>query len=173
MLSFAPAEAWQPRIVDTFERTSNTEVSALSEKIKSEWSSSPSEYLAMLDSFDWLGRSLSRLVSVPNNWNMYGAPAPSAASIEIARRVLESLQVESLLPSRVLPSAEGGIAFIFLSNTDNRAVIESLNSDEAFILLYDRAGNSKTLDWSESWPTKRNLLRVLRDHLRGTPLATS
>jgi hypothetical protein len=173
MLNFAPVEAWQPSVVDTFERTSSGDLLALREQLKSNLSNTESEFLTMLNRFDIMRRSLNQLASIPDNWNQYGSPAPSARSIVSARQVLDSLQSESLVPRRVLPSAEGGVAFVYLSETENRAVIESLNDDEIFILLYDRRGNSKTLDWSESRLTQQNLLRELRDHLRGTNLAAS
>ena len=174
MLSFVPAEAWQPRVVDTFERTSSGDLSPLREQLrKLNLSNTHSEFLSMLNTFDVLRRSLSQLASMLDDWNRYGSPAPSARSIVRAQQVLDSLQSESLPPKRVLPSAEGGVAFVYLSETENRAVIESLNSDEIFILLYDRRGNSKTLDWSQSRLAQKSLLRELRDHLRGTSLASS
>jgi len=173
MLSFVPVQDWQPRVVDTFERTSSGDLLALREKLKSDLSNGRSEYLTMLSAFDAFGRSLSQLVFIQNNWNNYGSPSPSIQSIENARKLLNYLQSEGLLPKRVLPSAEGGIAFIFHSNTENRAVIESLNNNEIFFLLYDRRGNSKTLEWSDSRLEQQNLLRTLRDHQRGASLAES
>jgi hypothetical protein len=175
MLNYAQTDFRQPAVVDTFDRTSSDELQKYGKQFRQSLYSSTSQsvFLSMYFAFDRLGRSLSQLDSVPDDWNTYGSPAPTVRSIKTARRILDSLQSESLLPKRVLPSAEGGVAFVYHSDTENRAVIESLNNDEAFILLYDRMGNSRTLDWSASRSEQQNLLRKLRDHLRGMSLAAS
>ena len=86
-------------------------------------------------------------------------------------RVLASLREATLIPERVLPSAEGGVAFVFSSTGENRAVIESLNDGEDFILLYDLQGNSKTIEWTGD--ISKDLLGTVRKHLKGLRLAAT
>ena len=113
---------------------------------------------------------LDHLESVGTNWNSYGSPAPSAHSISAAKQMLEAFAGDALSPDDVRPSAEGGVAIIFSGYGRNRAIIESLNNDEQFILLYDLDGNSRTVDWTQRG--EKSLIAVLRDHLQGVPLAT-
>jgi hypothetical protein len=175
MLSFAPPAIGEPAALDTFERTSSEEVQALVRRLKEAYEASrnQSQIRALLDRFDSINGWLNDLYFVSDDWNAYGSPSPSKQSIEYARSVLNSLWGESLLPDRVLPSADGGVALVFRSGTDNRAVIESLNQNETYLLLYDRHGNSKTLTWSDTAPEKGNLFRELQLHLKGVPLAAS
>ena len=176
MLSFAPPAIGEPAALDTFERTSSEDVQALLRRLKAAYEASrnQSQTRALLDRFDSINGLLNDLYFVSgNDWNAYGSPAPSKRSIEFVRSILNSLWGESLLPDRVLPSADGGVAFVFQSGTDNRAVIESLNQEETYLLLYDRQGNSKTLTWSDTAPEKGSLFRELQLHLKGVPLAAS
>jgi len=127
----------------------------------------------MFDVFKRQANLLSQLSLVPDDWNGYGSPAPSGEAIGIARTILNILWTERLIPRRVLPSAEGGVALVFSSTSENRAVIETLNNRETIILFYDRSGNSKTLDWPESTQVQHEFLLSLKDHLRGARLAVA
>jgi hypothetical protein len=130
-----------------------------------------SQYMTRSRIMEGLYESLRMLGLVPDDWNSYGSPRPSTKAIAVAERMLDALRNEVFLPRLVLPSAEGGVALTFLSNTENRAVIESLNNDEAFVLLYDRRGNSETLDWSDSGLEQAQLLARMKAHLQGAGLA--
>lgn len=125
------------------------------------------------DRFNALITSLNNLHFVPHDWNAYGSPAPTKMSIEDARNILRSLWTGNLLPDRVLPSADGGVSFLFRTDTENRAVIETLNEHETYVLLYDRRGNSKTLPWNETAPEQTKILSQLHLHIQGAPLARS
>lgn len=111
------------------------------------------------------------LESVKANWDSYGSQPPSERAREVALQLLTPLKEAALFPERVLPSAEGGVTFIFTSANENRAVIEAMNDGEDFILLYDRQGNSKTLEWSGE--ISHDYLGKLKRHLRGLRLAAS
>jgi hypothetical protein len=128
-----------------------------------------SEFFATEERLGPVRSALRDLDNIKDDWNSYDAPAPSLRSINMGWRVLASLREASLIPERVLPSAEGGVAFIFISTGENRAVIETLNSGEDFVLLYDRRGNSKTMEWKGD--ITETLLRSLKTHLRGSGIA--
>ncbi len=175
MLSFAPPDAILSTAVDSFERTSSHDLQAFDSQFREIVHSSnrQSQFLTMYDVFKRQANLLSELSSVPDDWNGYGSPAPSAEAITTARTILNTLWTERLLPRRVLPSAEGGVALVFSSTNENRAVIETLNNNEAFILVYDRSGNSRTLDWPESNQVQHEFLLRLKDHLKGARLAVA
>jgi hypothetical protein len=173
MFSVATPDAILPTAVDSFERTSSRDLQDFDSRFREIVHSSnrQSQFLTMYDVFKRQSNLLSQLSSVPDDWNGYGSPAPSAEAIGTARTILAILWTERLLPRRVLPSADGGVALVFSSANENRAVIETLNSSEAFILAYDRSGNSRTLDWPEATQARHESLLRLKDHLRGARLA--
>jgi len=83
-----------------------------------------------------------RIVSLrlfQNNWDGYGAPAPTSESITRARSILSSLTEDKFLVDRVIPSAAGGV-FIYMKASDCIADIEVFNSGEIIA--------------STSWPRK-------------------
>jgi hypothetical protein len=119
--------------------------------------------------YAWI-ESLDRLLNVGENWNSYGAPSPAENAIRNSKRVLSSLAGSGIAPDSVNASAEGGVAIIFSGFGRNRAIIESLNNDEQYVLLYDLDGRSRTIDW----PTEGSdqlVTKVLENHLRGALLA--
>jgi hypothetical protein len=175
MLSFAVPDIIQSAAMDSFERTSSGDLQNFEERFREtvQLSNCQSQYLTLYDVFKRQAKLLTQLSSVPDDWNGYGSPAPSTEAIGIAKAILNTLWTERLLPRRVLPSAEGGVALVFSSANENRAVIETLNSNEAFILVYDRGGNSRTLDWPESPKVQHEFLLSLKDHLKGARLAVA
>jgi hypothetical protein len=72
-------------------------------------------------------------------WDSYDAPAPSPIARTLAVRVLDELVDSELTPSKVLPSAEGGVTIAF-SATDSRryADIECFNTGEVLAVTSDR-----------------------------------
>jgi hypothetical protein len=120
--------------------------------------------------YAWI-ESIDSLLSVPNNWNSYGAPPPSETAIAATKKVLTSLSGWAIVPENVRASAEGGTAIIFSGIGKNRAIIESLNNGEQYVLLYDIDGRSRTIEWP-SGESERAVIEALEDHLRGSPLAS-
>jgi len=131
-----------------------------------------SRFLTAQNVFESLGSKLQELTDVPDNWNSYESPAPNAKAVSNAKPILQTLRSILLEPERIVPSAEGGVAFTFISQTSNRAIIESLNNGERYILLYDLNGSSKTIDWPFEIEDGRALVEKLASHLRSTELAT-
>jgi len=175
MLSYAPPAVGETAVLDTFERTTSDEVRALVGCLRERYEASRnhSRVRDLLDRLDSLSFLLNNLYLVPENWNGYGSPKPSAASIEASRSILNSLWGEAIMPEKVLPSADGGVSLVFLSDSDNRAVIEALNEDETYVLLYDKQGNSRTLAWGEAPQERQDALRQLHTHLQGLRLAAA
>jgi hypothetical protein len=175
MFSFAPPSLGDPiNVVDTFERTSNEQVRALSDFLRRTYEEDRgrSRVGDLLERFESLSKSLNEFYFVPDNWNSHGSPPPSRPAIDMARGILNTLFYEQMLPDRAFPSADGGVALVFRTESNNRAVIESLNERATYLLLYDRKGSSRTLTWADSAAEKRQILGQLDSHLRGAPLAS-
>jgi hypothetical protein len=77
--------------------------------------------------------------SVSDDWDSYGAPAPTRDSVDRTRRLLEHMKNRQFLPTTIVPSAEGGIAAYFISGT-RTAYVEYRNSGETVIAMYDAVG---------------------------------
>lgn len=75
------------------------------------------------------------LNSLDDNWNSYGAPAPSELAIADALFVSGHLYDEGLVIDRVLSSAEGGVGLCFLDRMPG-ADVEFFNSGEILAAIY-------------------------------------
>jgi hypothetical protein len=130
-----------------------------------------SRYRATQNVFELLGDTIENLVNTPDNWNSYGSPPPSRTAVQNAQPILKALRAKLLEPERVLPSAEGGVAFTFVSDTISRAAIESLNDGGAFVLLYDLKGNAETIEWPNTLDAQLNVVGQIAAHLRSNGVA--
>jgi hypothetical protein len=124
----------------------------------------------MEQTFDKMAKELDELRFLEDGWNSYDAQAPSIDSILRAKSILDALESECMVPRRVMASAEGGVAIVFLPSNTNRAMIEVLNNQETFFILYNLNGDPSTIEWSES--CKSEQFNELRRHLEGVFLAT-
>jgi hypothetical protein len=120
--------------------------------------------------YDWIN-VLSKVTSLKDNWNSYGSPAPSTVAVSGAKEILEYLADAVIAPDNLKASAEGGVAIILSGAGKNRAIIESLNNGERYMLLYDLDGGNETFDWPAGSSAVESI-RKLKDHLRGLILAT-
>ena len=162
-------------LFDTFERTSTAANSKEIEQAYIETFNlvSASRFLeAYSNVFCLLSERLDRLSKLAPNWNSYGSPPPSDAAVANGKLILQLLQTKQLEPDNVHASADGGIAFSFVSDTISRAAIECLNSGESYVLLYDLRGNSETLDWPQAGGGEQTI-ECLSAHLRSAGLATT
>jgi hypothetical protein len=176
MLSYAPPVKVPTAIVGTNEPT-QSEISQtvyFSQLKKETKSTESSHYLSDRRTIDYFSFALSALLTTETNWNSYGAAPPTAAAIDYARSVLAILGTRLLAPSRILPSADGGVSLIFSSERPTRAVIECLNDGEHLLVLYDLAGRVETFEWpTDQLKSQVALVDKLKSHLRSNGLATS
>jgi hypothetical protein len=88
---------------------------------------------------------LDRISTMTTDWDSYGAEAPSVDAVRAAREILNELAGALILPSIVVPSAEGGVSIYFM--TGNRtAYIESYNQGPQVLVMYDQQGNTEVLE---------------------------
>jgi hypothetical protein len=176
MLSYALPNNCPITLIDTQNRTQSTvsqnAYSLLIEKAVE--SISASRYLTDRHQFEFFSAALAELARTEANWNSYNAPTPTVEAIEDARRILAVLRIRLLMPSRVLPSADGGVSLIFSSDKNSRAVIECLNDRQCLLVLYDLNGNVDTFEWPAGrLASQIELVDKLQYHLRSRDLAAS
>lgn len=84
-------------------------------------------------------RALFELKNLEANWDSYGAPPPNARSLFEAQRILTRLvDEEAMSPSRVVPSAEGGVGIVFVQD-DRYADFECFNDGAIAAVISDRS----------------------------------
>jgi hypothetical protein len=78
---------------------------------------------------------LERLAHVNSGWDSYGAEPPNVAARNSAARILSFLKDAGVVPTKIVPSAEGGVAICFVSGS-RYADIECLNAGEILAVTY-------------------------------------
>jgi hypothetical protein len=80
-------------------------------------------------------RALNAAMKVQQGWDGYNAPPPSQEAFQLARLVLNSLEVAHQKPAQILPNGEGGITFIHQREDGRTAYIECYNTNEIAALV--------------------------------------
>jgi hypothetical protein len=91
-----------------------------------------------------LRHQLDRIFQLSNfedDWNGYGSPRPNRASVTTARNILMRMHGQNLLPERISPSAEGGVALCFNRADGRYADLEISNEGE--VLATTSNGNGE------------------------------
>jgi hypothetical protein len=92
-----------------------------------------------LISSDWETwyKKLASCKSLRDGWNGYTAPAPSEQAIDLAMRFLDAMKATELSPTRVAPSAMGGVA-VTRKVGERKVLVELYNDGRVFALFSDR-----------------------------------
>jgi len=93
---------------------------------------------------DWISK-------LQKNWDSYGAEPPSQKAIEASRQILAELAPQLILPTTIVPSADGGVSTYFIV-AQRSAYIETYNDGSQALVLYDRAGHSDVLEIGSELP---------------------
>ena len=104
----------------------------------------------------------------------YGA-APVGKVLLDAKILLARLRSESLRPSRVVPSADGGMAFVFRAGQRRRAYIEILNDGEIYAVTYSAGGDhvrTHPINSAADDDSVSDAIHAIRSYLEVGPLAT-
>ena len=107
-------------------------------------SSHQSRYIELEQAFAALRDQLKKLRLLRANWDTYGAPAPNDVALAAADAALRMFRVMDVLPTRVLPSADGGIGILF-TEREQYAHIEFENSGDTWVLIY--GSNNPPITW--------------------------
>jgi len=125
---------------------------------------SSSKFLEHQCHFELLERSLASLASLPQGWDSYDSQPPSATTVCSALSFLRKLYSAPLVPSSIVPSAEGGVAFYFFSGKRN-AYTEFRNSGELVLALYDHETEPIVPELSSSDADEIRAIELLRSYL--------
>jgi hypothetical protein len=75
-----------------------------------------------------------------DGWNGYSAVAPAAAAIENAEAFLKAMQKAGYEPTRVAPSAMGGVA-VTRRHDGKKVLVEFYNDGRVFVLFAAQPSN--------------------------------
>ena len=109
--------------------------------------------------FDAKG-ALDGISNMERDWDSYGAEPPGANAIRASKEILDELAGALILPSTIVPSAEGGVSIYFI--TDPRTVyIENYNQGSQMLVMYDHNGNTEVLEIGRDIPLPEVSTRIL------------
>jgi len=100
-----------------------------------EQSQEMSRSLTLESEFAAIERELNATSNLQNGWDSYGAERPGTDPIRNASGLLRELKVKQFLPTRIVPSAEGGVALYFMDK-DRICYIEYRNSGDTILAMY-------------------------------------
>ncbi|MGZ3529505.1 MAG: hypothetical protein ACXWNZ_18250 [Vulcanimicrobiaceae bacterium] len=105
-----------------------------------------------------LKSQLGELRTLEQNWDSYGAPPPSAASIDNAELALSQSETLRVMPSAVVASAEGGAALCWDVGAKH-AYFEFDNDGMAVCAMYDVVADPYIVEFE---PTVQNVASALQ-----------
>ena len=118
----------------------------------------------------WIA-ALPSLLNASEAWDYEEFPAPNLSAVEGAQDMLRAMRFNTVFPEAIKPSAEGGIRVCVCRACRNRAIVESLNDNERYALLYNLDGKTLTIEWPAlDSQRQRHLLARLESSLaRNSP----
>jgi hypothetical protein len=103
-------------------------------------------------------RRLDELAALPEDWDSYGAPPPSATAIRHARRILLALTEQTDLldriavnPSHIAPLPSGGVQLEWVGSPVSIEVEIDPEGKLAYLLI-NRIGEQRTFTEAENVP---------------------
>jgi hypothetical protein len=120
--------------------------------------------LQIAKTYQELHSSLDTCATLADNWDSYGAAKPEKHSIEATGRFLQRLFAELFMPSRVIPSAEGGMAVYF--NSENKtAYLEYRNSGEVILAMFDDHSDPIIVELTEDDADESRAVSLIRSYI--------
>jgi myo-inositol-hexaphosphate 3-phosphohydrolase len=104
--------------------------------------------------------ALDRISNMERNWDSYGAEPPGGSAIRAAKEILAEFAGALILPSTIVPSAEGGVSIYFMTG-HRTAYVESYNQGCQTLVMYDQNGNAEVLEIGRDIPRADVSGRVL------------
>jgi len=118
-----------------------------------------SAFYKKYNEYDRLYAILNSLTKLQEDWDSYGAPSPSPASVTLGTKYLAAFLSKGLLPHRVVPSAEGGVALMF-SSSPKQAYFEITNEEELSIGTYGKGQKLTITDLSSESDAAANAAKA-------------
>jgi hypothetical protein len=120
--------------------------------------------LPLIATFGEVNRKLQEMRTLVRDWNSYGAESPNETSLNRAAQTLTQLQDRLFVPTKIVPSSEGGVAICFIQG-DRYADIEFLNTGENLAVTYSEAEEPNV--WSiEDGMMELTIDRIQRHFIR-------
>ena len=104
--------------------------------------------------------------SLKEGWNGYTAPAPAPVSIDNARMFLQAMREDDYAPTRLAPSAMGGVA-VTRKAGDKKVLVEFYNDGRTFALFSARHSDMQVTPVAVDPSSSREFLVKMRDYLDG------
>ena len=127
------------------------------------------EHSNIITNQSWLFESKSKINETSklcDNWNDLGSDAPNLAARKNAETVLSILHEENIKPNYVGPSAENGIAFSFVSNS-NYSILECYN-DGAILIANSRHQELKEIfETGTSYEELKETIKYINSFING------
>ncbi len=123
-----------------------------------------SEYFQKHKRFMELREQLIPITYLKPNWDSYGAEPPNEKARTKAAQILSNLEVAALLPTRLVPSAEGGVGFCFVE-ADRYADIECLNTGEILAAMYCGQQDPDVWEIDHSSESIQAAIEQIREHI--------
>jgi hypothetical protein len=123
-----------------------------------------SEFLQIQNRYRQLRGALTTYSKLSDDWNSYGAEKPSAQTINLTLRLLNKLHYELFLPTRVIPSAEGGVATYFKAD-DRVSYLEYRNSGEVILAMYDQHSEPDIRELTENDADESRAIALIREYI--------
>jgi hypothetical protein len=111
-------------------------------------------------------QKLEACLSLNPGWNGYTAQPPSRTAVEYARVLLSVMCREGYAPTRLAPSAMGGVA-VTRKAGNRKVLVEFYNDGRAFALFSERGGDMRTTPVGTDRMAFLALLRQMREYLDG------
>jgi hypothetical protein len=123
-----------------------------------------SEFWQSKIKFDTLRQKLHSTASLSEGWNTYGSEPPNEAARKLASAILQGLEKESMAPSSLLPSGEGGITISFVRGM-KRAMLETYNTGEVVGAKYSASDEPEVWEFELTESRLQDAIEQIRVYL--------
>ena len=103
--------------------------------------------------------------SLPLDWNGQGSEPPNEVAATLARNALTASDTVGLIPHRVVPSPDGGVALCFRRGDGRFASLECLNAGDVIALQSDRTGNPRAWEVAPNPEALRKAVELIREYI--------
>jgi hypothetical protein len=107
---------------------------------------------------------LASFHALKDGWNGYTAAAPNERALENAQLFLQVIQLEGVEPTRIGPSAMGGVA-VTRQVGKRKVFVELYNDGRAYALFSEKAGEMNVVPLLANSISFRGLAANMREYL--------
>lgn len=89
---------------------------------------------------------LSKAALLEPNWNSYGSERPNSVAIANARKIIGLCDGAGVIPARIVPDADGGMAVTFFEN-EKHSYIAASNDSSMVAAMFDYRPMDEPIAW--------------------------